>query len=95
MQSDWDALRRTTGPLRKVTKTVVVREAGNTRDEIEVLRFSDGYAGTPAARWVGDDITGLVILGGTTDRARHPPRPTTRSTSSAAGSASLKRGSIR
>jgi hypothetical protein len=69
LQSTWDAMTRTTGPLREVTKTIVVREAGSSRDEIELLRFSGGYVATLAAHRQGHEITALELLGGTADQA--------------------------
>lgn len=64
LESTWDALIRTTGPLSGVTRTVVVSTGSGRLDELEVLRFSSGYIGTLSVRRVGDQITGLVLLGG-------------------------------
>ena len=65
LQSAWDVVTQTAGPLQAVTRTVVVREAGGARDEIEVLRFSGDYVGTLSAHRVGRTITALVLFGGT------------------------------
>jgi hypothetical protein len=64
LQSTWDALTRTTGPLSSVTRTLVVPAGNGRTDELEVLRFSGGYVGALSAQRVGAHITGLVLLGG-------------------------------
>ena len=69
LQSTWDAMTRGTGPLRGVTKTIVVREGGDAQDEIELLSFGGVHIGVLSARRDGSRITGLTMVGGTSDRA--------------------------